>query len=60
MEKALRNRADLDLALLPGESLNDDELFIDSMSLERLQTSIPVEPRPSKDFADVLREPVEV
>jgi putative radical SAM enzyme (TIGR03279 family) len=60
VEEALRNRADLDLVLVPGESLNDDELFIDSMSLERLQTSIPVEPRPSKDFADVLGEPVEV
>ncbi len=60
VEEALRNRADLDLALLPGESLNDDELFIDSMSLERLQTSIPVEALPSKDFADVLGEPVEV
>ncbi|HZN99082.1 MAG TPA: DUF512 domain-containing protein [Gemmatimonadales bacterium] len=60
VEEALRNRADLDLVLLPGESLNDDELFIDSMSLERLQTSIPVEALPSKDFADVLGEPVEV
>ena len=60
VEEALRKRADLDLVLLPGESLNDDELFIDSMSLERLQTSIPVEARPSKDFADALREPVGV
>jgi NifB/MoaA-like Fe-S oxidoreductase len=60
VEEALRHRADLDLVLLPGESLNDDELFIDSMSLERLQTSIPVEALPSKDFADVLGEPVRV
>lgn len=60
VEEALRNRGDLDLVLLPGESLNDDELFIDSMSLGRLQTSIPVEPRSSKDFADILGEPVEV
>jgi putative radical SAM enzyme (TIGR03279 family) len=60
VQEALNNRADLDLVLLPGESLNDDELFIDSMSLERLQSSIPVEALPSKDFADVLGEPVEV
>jgi putative radical SAM enzyme (TIGR03279 family) len=58
MQQALRGRRDLDLALLPGESINDDGLFIDSMSLELLQASIPVELRPSKDFTDALRESV--
>jgi putative radical SAM enzyme (TIGR03279 family) len=58
MQEALRSRRDLDLALLPGESVNDDGLFIDSMSLDLLSASVPVEVRPSKDFADVLQEPV--
>jgi putative radical SAM enzyme (TIGR03279 family) len=58
MQQALRSRRDLDLALIPGESVNDDGLFIDSMSLDLLAASIPVEVRPSKDFADALQEPV--
>jgi putative radical SAM enzyme (TIGR03279 family) len=58
MQEALHGRRDLDLALLPGESVNDDGLFIDSMSQDLLSASVPVEVRPSKDFADVLQEPV--
>jgi hypothetical protein len=56
--QALRTRGDLDLALIPGESINDDGLFIDNMSLGLLSASVPVEIRPSKDFTDALREPV--
>jgi putative radical SAM enzyme (TIGR03279 family) len=58
IQQALRGRGDLDLALLPGESVNDDGLFIDSMSLNLLEASVPVEVRPSKNFADSLGEPV--
>jgi putative radical SAM enzyme (TIGR03279 family) len=58
MQQALRVRPDLDLVLLPGESVNDDGLFIDSMSLDLLGAAVPVEIRLSKDFADALREPV--
>lgn len=58
MQQALRGRGDLDLVLLPGESVNDDGLFIDNMSLTLLTASVPVEIRPSKDFTDALREPV--
>jgi putative radical SAM enzyme (TIGR03279 family) len=54
---ALRGRHDLDLVLLPGESANDDGLFIDSMSLEALEDEVPAEIRLSKDFADVLGLP---
>jgi hypothetical protein len=46
--------------LIPGESINDDGLFIDSMSLDLLVGTAPVEVRPSRDFADVLRETVAV
>ena len=55
---ALRVRHDLDLVLLPGESVNDDQLFIDSMSLDLLAASVPVDIRLSKDFTDALQEPV--
>ena len=49
---------ELDLALLPGESVNDDGLFIDSMSVEHLRAAVSMEVRLSKDFADALQEPV--
>ena len=58
MQQALLGRRDLDLVLIPGESINDDGLFIDSLSLELLQATSPVEIRPSRDFADALLEPV--
>ena len=58
VQQALLGRRDLDLVLIPGESINDDGLFIDSLSLELLQAASPVEIRPSRDFADALLEPV--
>jgi len=60
MQQALRNRGDLDLVLLPGESVNDDGLFIDSMSLELLAASVPSDVRVSRDFSDALQEPIGV
>ena len=54
VQAALRGRADLDLALLPGESVNDDGIFIDGLSAELLAATSPVEIRFSKDFADAL------
>jgi putative radical SAM enzyme (TIGR03279 family) len=54
VQEALRARGDLDLALLPGESVNDDGLFIDGMSAELLAATSPVEIRFSQDFADAL------
>jgi putative radical SAM enzyme (TIGR03279 family) len=57
VQQALTQRNDLDLVLVPGESLNDDELFIDSMPLEALAAALSMEVRASKDFADALRDP---
>ena len=48
------DRRDLDLALLPGESVNDDGLFIDGLRAELLAAELPVEIRFSQDFADAL------
>jgi NifB/MoaA-like Fe-S oxidoreductase len=58
LQSALGDRRDLDLALLPGESVNDDGLFMDSMRLELLAAAVPMELRLSKDFVDALHEPV--
>lgn len=58
VQAALRDRYDLDLALLPGESRNDDGLFIDNLPAATLMEQLPVEFRFSRDFVDALEEPV--
>ena len=58
LQQALAGRRDLDLALLPGEAVNDDGLFMDSMSLGLLVAVVPMELRLSKDFIDALQAPV--
>jgi NifB/MoaA-like Fe-S oxidoreductase len=58
LQQALAGRRDLDLALLPGEAINDDGLFMDNMSLDLLAAAVPMELRLSKDFIDALHEPV--
>ncbi|HEX6616730.1 MAG TPA: DUF512 domain-containing protein [Gemmatimonadales bacterium] len=57
MQQALAGRRDLDLALIPRESVNDDGLFMDGMRLALLAASVPMQVRPSKDFVDALDEP---
>jgi putative radical SAM enzyme (TIGR03279 family) len=54
IQQSLRSAGGFDLALIPGEALNDDGLFIDGMSLELLRASVTAEVRPSKDFVDAL------
>ena len=55
--KALAGRRDLDLILIPGESLNDNGIFMDDLPFETLQAEVPVEIRPSKTFVDALEAP---
>ena len=55
---ALAAHSGLSLALLPGEAVNDDGLFIDSVSLDHLAKQVPFEIRLSKDFADALEFPL--
>jgi putative radical SAM enzyme (TIGR03279 family) len=57
LQQALRGRHDLDLALLPGESVNDEGLFMDGMRLELLAAGVPMEIRPSRNFIDALQLP---
>jgi NifB/MoaA-like Fe-S oxidoreductase len=56
--RALAGRSDLDLALLPGEAVNDEGRFIDDLSFEALAAAAPLPVRASRDFADALQEPL--
>jgi len=56
--EALRGRSDLDLALIPGEAVNDNGLFLDNMSVTELADAVPVPIVVSKTFLDALPEPV--
>ena len=53
---ALRDRRDLDLALLPAEAVNDDLLFMDDLDAHALAARLPMEIRLSYDFADALAD----
>ena len=55
-QDALADRGDWDLALLPGESVNDEGKFIDDLTWGELVAAAPVEVRISYDFADALGE----
>ncbi|MGZ8718778.1 MAG: DUF512 domain-containing protein [Aeromicrobium sp.] len=58
MQEALEALDGIDLALLPGESLNDEGLFIDSLPLTDLARAVPMQVRMSKTFVDALEEPL--
>jgi len=51
---ALRDRSDLDLALLPAEAVNDDLLFMDDLEAHALAAQLPMPIKLSYDFADAL------
>ena len=51
---ALKDRRDLDLVLLPAESVNDDLLFMDDMGAHDLAAQLPMPIKLSYDFADAL------
>ena len=54
MRRALAGRTDLDLVLIPAESINDDGLFLDDETFESLRAALPMPVRASYDFIDVL------
>jgi hypothetical protein len=51
---ALANRHDLDIALIPAETINEDEVFLDDYSFAHVRESLPMPVFPSYDFIDVL------
>jgi NifB/MoaA-like Fe-S oxidoreductase len=58
---ALHNRTDLDYALIPAETINEDSVFLDDFTLEAVRGALPMPIFPSYDFIDVLKsEPTAV
>jgi len=51
---ALANRHDLDIALIPAETINEDGIFLDDHTLAHVRESLPMPIFPSYDFIDVL------
>ena len=51
---ALSDRVDLDYALIPAETINEDSVFLDDFSLEAVREALPMPIFPSYDFIDVL------
>ena len=60
IRRALSGRADLDLALIPAESINDDGVFLDEESFIAVREAMPMPVYPSYDFIDVLSGEEEV
>ena len=55
IRRALADRHDLDLALIPAETINDDGLFLDDERFVVVRESMPMPLYPSYDFIDVLQ-----
>jgi putative radical SAM enzyme (TIGR03279 family) len=60
IQDALATLVDVDLVLIPGECINDNGLFIDSMPLADVRAAFSTPIRPSKTFIDALTEPINV
>jgi putative radical SAM enzyme (TIGR03279 family) len=54
IKRALADRHDLDLALIPAETINDNGLFLDEERFVTLRETLPMPVFPSYDFIDVL------
>ncbi len=54
MLRVLQGRSDLDIALIPAESINEDGVFLDDATFERVREQLPMPVFPSYDFVDVL------
>ena len=52
--RALHDRHDLDLALIPAETINDGGVFLDDRSFIEVRESLPMPVYPSYDFIDAL------
>src|SRR6476646_3297604 len=47
---ALSDRHDLDIALIPAETINEDRIFLDDYTLDAVRDSLPMPIFPSYDF----------
>jgi hypothetical protein len=57
IRRALSDRADLDVALIPAETINDSGVFLDDQRFEDVRASFEFPVHPSYDFIDVLSKP---
>ncbi len=55
IRRALAQRHDLDLALIPAETINEDGIFLDDVVFAALRDELPIPVVPSYDFIDVLQ-----
>ena len=53
--RSLADRRDLELRLIPAETINDDGLFLDEERFIALRETLPMPVYPSYDFIDVLK-----
>jgi hypothetical protein len=54
IRRALDARRDLDMALIPAETINDAGVFLDDEPFIGVRESLPMPVYPSYDFIDVL------
>jgi len=54
IRRALAGRRDLDLALIPAETINDNGLFLDDQPFIALREELEIPVYPSYDFVDAL------
>ena len=54
IDRALQERHDLDVALIPAECINDNGVFLDDQSFLAVRERLPMPVYPSYDFIDVL------
>ena len=54
IRRALDGRNDLDFALIPAESINEDRIFLDDVNFDELCATLPIPVHASYDFVDVL------
>ena len=54
IRRALEARTDLDAALIPAETLNDERNFLDDDMFAAVAAALPMPVHPSYDFIDVL------
>jgi NifB/MoaA-like Fe-S oxidoreductase len=57
IRRVLADRHDLDLALIPAETINERGVFLDDETFEAVRHAVPFPVHPSYDFIDVLSEP---
>ena len=54
IQRALGERRDLDLALIPAETINENGVFLDDVNFIVLRETLPIPVYPSYDFIDAL------